>query len=175
MRLFVALPLPARTRAALATWAQSCAPHPNLRWTRPEQLHFTLHFLGEVAKDRVSAIIHALDGIARPAFPIELHKIEALGRAGVLAAAAKLTPPFAALEVEVRTRLSVFGENRDAHREFRPHITLARSRRGANVPKPHSLPPLPELTFAADCFRLYRSELQRNGAEHTVLREWKLR
>jgi RNA 2',3'-cyclic 3'-phosphodiesterase len=174
MRLFIALPLPAQTRTALAAWAESCGPRPNLRWTHPEQLHFTLHFLGEVEEDRVNAVIAALDGIARPAFPIEFDKLEAMGHAGVLAAAAKLTPPFAALEVEVRTRVSAFGENRDAHREFRPHVTLARSRRGATVPKPRSLPPLPELKFAADCFRLYRSELQQNGAEHTMLHEWKL-
>jgi RNA 2',3'-cyclic 3'-phosphodiesterase len=174
VRLFVALPLPDETRAAVSGWARSCGAQPGLRWTPEEQLHITLHFLGEVADARASDVVQALDGIRARAFEVELERTEVLGRAGVLAAAAKLTPALAALEVEVRTRMSEFAEKADGGREFRPHVTLGRTRRGAAAPTVKTLPAFPKLEFRAECFRLYRSELRQDGAVHTMVREWRL-
>ncbi len=174
MRLFVAVPLPDSTRAALAKWAKQCGAQPGLRWTPPEQLHITLQFLGEVANDRVSRVAEALDGIAIPAFTVFLERLEVLGRAGVLAVAARPASLLTSLAAEVRSRLASFVENPE-EREFRAHVTVARARRGASVPKLHSFPPLPTLELTANCFRLYRSELMREGAVHTVVREWPLR
>jgi RNA 2',3'-cyclic 3'-phosphodiesterase len=174
MRLFVALPLPAETGAELANWMKSCGPQSALRWTLEEQLHITLHFLGEVEEVRLGLVTAALEGLHLHQFNVEFERVEVLGRAGVLAAAAKLTPQLAALEIEVRSRVAALGERRAADHEFHPHITLARARRGAAVPKPRSLLPLPELRFTANCFRLYRSELRQKGAVHTVIREWQL-
>lgn len=62
----------------------------------------------------------------------------------------------------------------ETFREFRPHVTLARARRGESVPKIKSLPSFPALEFRAECFRLYRSELNKDGAVHSVVGEWKL-
>jgi 2'-5' RNA ligase len=107
MRLFVALPLPDEVRAGLARWVKSCGAQPGLRWTPVEQLHFTLHFLGEVADDRVAAITTALGRIEAPAFPVAFDRIETLGR-GVLAAAAQATPSFTALAECVRSKLTQF-------------------------------------------------------------------
>ena len=174
MRLFVALPLPHETRAALAAWSRQCGPQPTLRWTPQEQLHITLHFLGEVEDVRVGVVTAALDSLRLPGFAVDLEQMEVMGRAGVLAAAARLTPEFAALEIEVRARVSAFGEKQEAGRQFRPHVTLARARRGEPVPRPGTFPPLPALGFQAACFRLYRSELRHEGAVHTIVREWKL-
>jgi RNA 2',3'-cyclic 3'-phosphodiesterase len=174
MRLFVALPLPVETRAALANWAGSCGRQPALRWAPEEQLHITLHFLGEVEEIRAGLVTAALEGVHLRQFDVEFERIEVLGRAGVLSAAAKLTPELAALEIEVRARVASLGEKREGSREFHPHVTLARARHGANVPKPRALPPLPRLAFPAKCFRLYRSELRPDGAVHTMIREWQL-
>jgi 2'-5' RNA ligase len=174
MRLFVALPLPDEVRAGLARWVKSCGAQPGLRWTPVEQLHFTLHFLGEVAGDRVAEITAALGKIEAPTFQVAFERIETLGR-GVLAAAAQPAPPFAALAESVRSRLRQFtAESAQSDRAFHPHVTLARARHGATIPKASALPALPALKFTATCFRLYRSELRREGAVHTVAGEWKL-
>jgi len=174
MRLFVALPLPAETRQALVAWTRKCGSQPTLRWTPEEQLHITLHFLGEVEDVRVGFVAAALDGLRPRRFEVEFERLEILGRAGVLAAAAKLTSQFAALEMEIRARVLALGEKPEYSREFRPHVTLARARRGESVPKLKSFPPLPKLGFPATCIRLYRSDLRPEGAVHTVVREWKL-
>jgi 2'-5' RNA ligase len=174
MRLFVALLLPDETRASLARWVKSCGAQPGLRWTPAEQLHFTLHFLGEVADDRVAGITTALGRIEARAFPVAFERIETLGR-GILAAAAQPTPPFTALAESMRSKLSQFtAECAQSDRAFHPHVTLARARRGASIPKASTLPALSAIKFTATCFRLYRSELRREGAVHTVMGEWKL-
>ena len=174
MRLFVALPLPDEVRAGLARWVKNCGAQPGLRWTPAEQLHFTLHFLGEVADDRVAEITAALGKIEAPTFPVTFDRIEALGR-GVLAAAAQPTPLFTALAESVRSKLTKFtADSAQSDRAFHPHVTLARARHGEAIPKVGTLPALPALRFTANCFRLYRSELLREGAVHTVIGEWKL-
>ena len=183
MRLFVALPLPEETRAALTAWTKKCGAQPALRWTPEEQLHITLHFLGEVEDVLAALVTAALDGLRRPQFDVEIDRVEALGRASVLAAAAKMTPELAALEIEVRARVAGISglkreiggtRGKDETREFRPHVTLARARRDAAVPKLRTLPRFATFRFRAECFRLYKSELRRDGAVHTVVGEWKL-
>src|SRR5579863_3998601 len=191
MRLFVAVPLPDETRAALAVWMKRCGAQPALRWTKEEQLHITLHFLGEVEDVRSALVTAALDGLRRPTFDVEIDRLEVLGRADVLAAAAKLTPELAALEIEVRARVAKIpglksetlrqaqgrllgARERTETREFRPHVTMARAPRGERVPRASAFAVLTKIDFRAECFRLYRSELRRDGAVHTIVREWKL-
>src|SRR5579863_3541796 len=175
MRLFTALPLPVDTRQALIAWTERCGLQPALRWTPHEQLYITLHFLGEVADERAPNVAEALDLIRARGFDVTLERLEVLGRDSVLAAAAIPTTSLSALEVDVRSRVNGFANNGpETIREFRPHVTLARARRGELVPKLKTLPPPPRLEFAAACFRLYCSELRPRGATHTVLQEWRL-
>jgi 2'-5' RNA ligase len=175
VRLFVALPLPEKIRAALVDFTHQCGAQPALRWTPAQQLHITLHFLDEVADERLNEVIKALNGIAAPEFHVDLERIDMLGRANILVAAARLAPPLAALAEIVRSRTAEFTDGVvETAREFHPHVTLARARRGESVPKLRSLPPLPSLEFSADCFRLYRSELSKDGAVHAVVHEWKI-
>jgi len=55
-RLFVAIPVPDPVRDKMLTVQrelQSLAPHGAVRWTKPEQFHLTLRFLGDVSSERV--------------------------------------------------------------------------------------------------------------------------
>jgi RNA 2',3'-cyclic 3'-phosphodiesterase len=175
MRLFVAIPLPVPIRENLAHWVRKCGAQPTLRWTPAEQLHITLHFLGEVAEERVSGVMKALDKVHAAAFSVALDRVELLGRGSILAAAMQLNPEIAALAESVRARMAEFTDGvAETFREFRPHVTLARARRGKTAPKLKTLPAFPMLEFRAECFRLYRSELRKEGAAHMVVGEWRL-
>jgi 2'-5' RNA ligase len=175
MRLFAALPLPTEVKAALVAWTQQCGAQPALRWTPAEQLHITLHFLGEVEDARLNAVIAAMDGLQLPEFPVVFDRIELLGRAGILAVAAKNSTAMAELAGAVQARLSAFTEGgHEPHKTLRPHVTIARARRDARAPDPRSLPHFAELAFSAGRFGLYRSELRPSGAVHSVVREWTL-
>jgi RNA 2',3'-cyclic 3'-phosphodiesterase len=59
LRLFVAIPVPAAIRNEMMRVQhelQPLAPRGVVRWTKPEQLHLTLRFLGDVSSDRVAAL-----------------------------------------------------------------------------------------------------------------------
>jgi len=72
MRCFIALPLPAEARAALALAADRVrAAWPDLKWTRPEGYHMTLAFLGDIDGAAVECAKAAIDA-ASEANPFEL-------------------------------------------------------------------------------------------------------
>jgi RNA 2',3'-cyclic 3'-phosphodiesterase len=56
-RLFIALTLPDAVRDVLAALAH---PLPGVSWTRPEQLHVTLRFLGDVPESKIEPMIARL-------------------------------------------------------------------------------------------------------------------
>ena len=55
------------------------------------------------------------------------------------------------------------------HRQFRPHVTVARM--GTRTPPParRELAPTPPLTFSAEALTVYRSQLRRAGALYEPL------
>src|SRR5216684_4454630 len=72
MRLFVALEIPSAVRENLAELLKSLrSMSPQTRWVRPENLHVTLKFIGEVPETRLAAIRSALAG-ARSDQPVAL-------------------------------------------------------------------------------------------------------
>jgi 2'-5' RNA ligase len=65
-RIFAALDLPERARAALARAASEVAGLTGGRAVPPESLHVTLHFVGAVAADRVPSLAQALGEACAP-------------------------------------------------------------------------------------------------------------
>jgi 2'-5' RNA ligase len=135
MRLFVALEIPAAVRDTLAAQvkelrdlsAQLADKRP--RWLRPENLHVTLKFIGEVSPAKLESIRDALAAIHSDA-PVHL-QFRGLGFfpneqyprilwAGIEASAS--LPPLAA---NIDSALETQGVAREK-RAFTPHLTLAR-------------------------------------------------
>ena len=108
----------------------------SVRWVRPEGLHLTLRFLGEIEAERVEPILPAMVAAARDSAPISLR----LGNAGVFGGR-RPRVIWVGLDGEA-ARLSELAERLDAALDeagfdarrgaFRPHITLGRVRRGAS-------------------------------------------
>src|SRR5262245_61664854 len=74
-RLFVALTIPDAIKARLAELQanlRSRLPAASASWPRAENLHLTLRFLGNVARDRIDTLRIALDEVARNTVPIAL-------------------------------------------------------------------------------------------------------
>lgn len=73
MRVFTAIELDAAARAALAETIAALRPVlGGVRWTRTENLHLTVRFLGEVEADRIGPVREALDEAATPVAPLAL-------------------------------------------------------------------------------------------------------
>lgn len=134
MRLFVAVipprPVVLELRAALTT-----LPHDNarLRWCRPETWHVTLAFFGDVPEENLADLKERLGRAAARNTPMEL----ALAGGGHFGGRTLWTGVQGERERLGRLAESVNSVARRCHikvdeRPFRPHLTLARVRDGAN-------------------------------------------
>ena len=74
-RLFVALPVPEPVRREIdreQAELKKLVPSPAARWTKTEQLHLTLRFLGNVEASRIPELISALQRACRSLAPLQL-------------------------------------------------------------------------------------------------------
>jgi 2'-5' RNA ligase len=75
LRLFISIQIPERIKEKLAA-AQAelrlILPERGVAWTKPEQFHLTLKFLGQVAAQRVAALSQQLEGTCQSAAPLHL-------------------------------------------------------------------------------------------------------
>lgn len=170
-RLFLALTLPAPVRDTLAAEAQ---PLPDVTWTRPEQLHVTLRFLGDTPSDQIPTLIERLAAIRIAPFILP---IEGIGTFPpnrppriLWIGVGSGHPRLFQLRQRLDDTLLAAGLQLDV-RTFHPHITLARATDDAAKSIAHWLhahrdfaaPP-----FRVDSFDLYASELRPTGAVHTL-------
>lgn len=137
MRLFLAVELDARARAAVVTAIDRAREAAGdaasaLRWSVPEHLHLTLHFIGAVDAARAPALADALgDTVAVPPFDVSLGRLGAFPPRGPLRTlwigVDDGRAPLAALHEMLGARL-VRADVTLESRAFTPHLTLARAR-----------------------------------------------
>lgn len=131
-RLFVALWPTAAVRTALAASSQRWTWNTGAARVDPERLHLTLHFLGEVDRERVPALHEAL---ALPGAPFSLTLSRPVLWSGGIAVLepARIPPELSALQAALGAALRGAGFEFEARR-WRPHLTLARRAAGAVPP-----------------------------------------
>ena len=129
-RLFVAVPVPQTLRDRLAAVGERSILD-GARWTAPESLHFTVHFLGrvEAPPDELAAALGPV-GAAREPFELVLESVhpQPRRRPRMIWAEAAASPPFAELAAAVADALAELAPDAAPPRAGRPHITLARVR-----------------------------------------------
>lgn len=135
MRLFIGIALEEDAATALEKVQQRLVSTSNdLRWSRPEDRHVTLQFLGEVGPEQAACVVEALGAVRSPLVPVRIAGVGFFPRAGVFWAGVEAVAELLALQqrVTAATRRCGFVEE---PRPYRPHITLARSRgrRGAGA------------------------------------------
>jgi 2'-5' RNA ligase len=134
--IFIAYTLPAVTAGAIVTWAHGAlAADGELRFVPAANLHITLVFCGRLPPERVDDVVER----TRAAIAIERAPLYVPARVRVLARSA------VAIELAVAepdramrgwplgmlvTELANAGLRRPETREWTPHVTVARARRG---------------------------------------------
>jgi 2'-5' RNA ligase len=174
VRAFIAIDLPSEIQAALARQqAAFRAACPDARWTRPQGIHLTLKFLGEIAEAKVDEVKEALSSF--PPFPPFAVEVKGFGffpdarRPSVFWAGVTAPAGLADLARHVEDAMEklAFAPER---RPFSPHLTLARFK----VPRPQAeLRALadqqgstPLGSFQVSEFFLFESKLSPHGAEY---------
>jgi len=176
-RLFVSLALPEPCRAVVMELYDTLE---GVTWTRPEQLHLTMRFLGDVegelaariemslAEIRVNPFLLPLEGVIR--FPPR-------GQAKVLAVGiGRGNTLLFQLRQKIDDALLAAGWRGDL-RHFNPHITVARVQNAPQSEIDHWLYHHEEFVgplFRVESFQLMQSALQPTGSVHTLRRNFSL-
>lgn len=172
MRLFVAaIPPPALARE-LAEAAAALAP-PELRPTHAENVHVTIHFLGDVLAGALPALTSALADACVHHAPTEL-TFDAIApgpprRPRMLWGTATAPPAYEALVNAVSKAAEPHAPNARRARPGRPHLTLARMRGRAQLREWPSPQPLTDARLPVTELALVHSELGPDGPRYTTL------
>jgi 2'-5' RNA ligase len=171
-RLFAALELPAPVRAALGEFGRTAAGDDfALRAVRDDALHVTLAFLGHRSLDDIEPACEAVRSAAAA--------VESLSLGDALWLAPRRPHVLTVEVVDAEGALHALQERVVAalvdaigyepeRRRFRPHVTVARVRRGA-APRRGGLPDAPRASFAGEAVVLFRSWLGGGPARYEAM------
>jgi 2'-5' RNA ligase len=179
-RLFFAVELSKEMQAGVRRIQQGFKEHaPGVRWVRPEGIHLTLRFLGDVAPERIEDICgRAARGVDTiPSFPIEVRgcggfpstKRPRVVWIGVEDPSGSLQ----AMQARVEAGMQELGFPRD-EKGYNPHLTLGRLKSGkgqgmiAQAIEAQRGVDLGQMEVREVC--LFRSQLKPTGAEYTKLK-----
>ena len=180
MRLFVALPLPEDLRLRLQGLQQGLSA---ARWVKPENLHLTLRFIGEVDGGQAHDIDGALLRVRAEPFTLALRGVGHFGegrKLRALWAGIAPEPRLGHLQGKIERAVQEAGLAPEG-RKFKPHVTLARFNGDANgaAGAPLKAYMAANLGFAAapfavDRFLLVSSFRAREGAIYRPEAEYPL-
>lgn len=125
IRLFTALDLPVQVKQALTAL---CTGVPGAKWVKPEQMHLTLRFIGDVDQAQFKAIQDVLGGIRCAPFEMKLEGVgqfPSKGAPRVLWVGVKAPSTLSMLYQHIESALTKISLEPEP-RPYSPHITLAR-------------------------------------------------
>jgi 2'-5' RNA ligase len=173
-RLFIAIPLPDDIIQLLVAY-QSIIVHPNLAWVKPENLHITVHFLGNIQKNEIHNIEEKLASLVTfPSFSLQGKEIKAINRRG------KIDMIWAGFQesnefIILATQMAQILRLPLTHPPL-PHITLARVKRNKVVKlRDSSFQLTNPMILQVKKVGLYESNLTPHGPVYKVLNEWHLK
>ena len=179
VRAFVAVELDVASRAAISELIARLRPRlPMVAWTRPENAHLTLKFLGNVSLEFIETYARDLE-IAAATVPPVVARLTGLGafpnlrRPSIIWTGMEFSgDSVARVQVEAEgaaRRLGLVAETR----AFMPHVTIGRvKRRRRTVDLRAGIQDESVLSiheFTVDAVSLFSSELTTQGARHTRL------
>lgn len=170
MRLFAGLELPGEVRSALASWAARVSARERMvRLISTDALHVTLVFLGAQPVSELEAIGQTVVSEARPLEPLAVRNAAWLPPQRPAVLVADLIEDgdrLATLHADLTAALLPWHEPEE--RSFRPHVTVARVRRGQRLPVGDVVTP-PRLIFDAAALVLFQSFAEPGGSRYEAV------
>ncbi|MFI5372249.1 MAG: RNA 2',3'-cyclic phosphodiesterase [Candidatus Eisenbacteria bacterium] len=185
MRIFVAVFPPAATQTLAAGLIERLRrPGDGVSWVKPDNLHYTLRFLGELGEDGARRVGESADEAVTglTAFEVTLGGTGGFPRARgarvIWLGLTEGTAPFVALGKRVETALARRGFEPE-RRGFTPHLTLGRVREPSRdwTDTLAALPSIaadPAARFSVDALAVVESTLSPKGSIYRVWRRAEL-
>jgi RNA 2',3'-cyclic 3'-phosphodiesterase len=183
IRTFICFELPAQIRESIAELQRQLKPlGSGVGWTRPDGIHLTLKFLGDVESSRIDSIAEAVEHASQgcAAFPVTVAESGAfpnLARPRVIWVGIRETSgKLMNLQSRIEEELARLGYPRE-ERRFSPHLTLGRIKAPESVQgicKELQQRGFAPQSFTATTIIIMRSDLKSDGAEYAPLRSIEL-
>jgi 2'-5' RNA ligase len=178
-RLFIALPVSEAVRREMEV-AQNelreALPGGAVRWTRPDQFHLTLKFLGDVPVDRVDLLVNSVRKACSSFSSLSLIA-EGLGcfpnerRPRVIWIGMRDHPQLKPLQRAINIATTEFGPA-ELEKDFKGHLTIGRIKEMSSLERKTLERLLSKLqagifgNWTANEVKIIRSELSESGATH---------
>ena len=168
-RLFFALWPSEQVRQSIVEVLSSLPPQVNGRVIQQQNLHATLHYVGQVAESTKDCMHAAAQSVKAEGFQLNLDRLGLFSKAKIFWMGAQNTPEqLMQLHKKLGTALEDCGFVTD-ERAFAPHLTLLRKCRG---------PVLENINFSipwrVEEFVLVESITYKEGVEYQVLERYSL-
>jgi len=150
-----------------------------IRWTKPDNIHLTLKFLGEVELEKIQLIEKSLDAIANKTEPFNLNLAEIgafpnWGHPRIIWIGLENSEPLLSVAKEIEENLDKLGFQREI-KPFSPHLTIGRVRDKTSYKdiqmlenKCRTITRIKD-RILIDNFYMYKSDLQPFGPVYTLL------
>ena len=184
-RMFCAFELPEVLRSRInehAKKVREAVPEAAASWSRPENIHLTMKFFGNVDPAQVPAISAAAARVVKEFSPIQIE----VGKTGVFPRPSRpqvlwigIDDPsgnLAKLHKQLEDEFAREGFAKE-DRAFRPHLTIARIRRphdAARLAQTHLETNFNTVELTLDDLVLFRSELSSKGSRYTSISRHRL-
>jgi RNA 2',3'-cyclic 3'-phosphodiesterase len=184
-RLFCAFELPQALRRSIAEHSQrvrEALPDAAASWSKPENIHLTVKFFGNVDQAKVPVISAAATRVAKEFSPIRIE----VGKTGVFPRPSRpqvlwigLADALGALAKFQQTLEDEFAREGfpKEDRAFKPHLTIARIRKPQNADQLANVHLRMEFSPVEIVLRqlvLFRSELSSKGSQYTSVSRHRL-
>lgn len=184
MRTFIAIELPKQIKDVLADLqAHLKQSNADVKWVKPENIHLTLKFLGEIDEDKLVKITEIIERIAsqKKQFQIKLSRLGAFPKKGfprvLWVSVDKGDEETKAIVKELEENIERLGIPKE-ERPFSSHITIGRIRSPLNKDKLLKALNESEDYFAAESIEfdvtgitLFKSALGPGGPVYEALKE----
>lgn len=171
IRAFIALPLPETVKEALSLVSTTLRKTIDARWVKPEAMHLTMKFLGDINEKNLKSISKKLDEVSVLNQPFEMR----LNSLGAFPSPRRARVIWAGIDADISrlnnlaASIDDMSADYDIAKEGRPfmaHITLARLREPSMINLDVRMQ---EITFIIDRMYFYKSDLTPQGARYTLL------
>lgn len=183
VRIFIAIDIPNSIKAEIAKLQKELrSSHTSISWTRPQNLHLTLKFLGEISENSLAQVERAVEEAASVFQIFSLN----LDGVGVFPQFRKPRVLWIGLGGEINTLITLAERIEDSllqcgfapeKHPFQPHLTIGRFRYPHHsqsiIARAHEYG-FPALPFEVAEIVIMRSRLHSSGAEHTPIYKIKL-
>lgn len=175
MRLFIAALLPDGIVLHLSKYINSLKTEiEGVKWEKPEKLHVTLKFLGNVDDSKVAEILDLIATITAEcdSFQVSLTEFGAfpnLKNPKVFYIGLAQNKVFSKFQMALERDLSKLGYEKEDHK-FTPHITLGRVKKRVRI----GMLPTRQKNFQINQIALIESKLRFEGSAYSIVKIYDL-